>query len=120
MLKAAAERPVVRVVKDEILTPTSTEDIARNTVALIRTHSYGLYHMSCEGECSWYEFARVIFETLNLKTPLEPCSTKDFPSSVKRPYYSVMENRNLTRIDLNQMKHWKDSLKQFLNHSQFA
>ncbi len=120
MLKAAAEKPLVRVVADEILTPTSTEDIARNTFSLIRTHSYGLYHMSCEGECSWYEFAKVIFETLNLKTPLEPCSTKDFPSPVKRPYYSVMENRNLKRVDLNQMKHWKDSLKRFLDDYQSA
>jgi dTDP-4-dehydrorhamnose reductase len=116
MVKVAKEKSVVKVVSDEILTPTPTEDIARNTFSLIRTQAYGLYHMSCEGECSWYEFAKVIFETLNLKTPLEPCSVMDFSSPVRRPHYSVLENRNLGKIGLDQMKPWKDSLRAFLNH----
>ena len=102
------------MVDDEVLTPTPTEEIAINTHSLIRTGAYGLYHMSSEGECSWYEFARVIFNTLNLKTPLVPCSVRDFPSPVKRPHYSVLENQNLKKINLNQMSYWKDSLIAFL------
>jgi dTDP-4-dehydrorhamnose reductase len=120
MMRAAKEKPVVKVVSDEILTPTSTEDIAGNTSSLIRTQAYGLYHMSSEGECSWYEFAGAIFDLLNFKTPLEPCSVKDFPASVRRPHYSVMENRKLKKLGLNQMKHWKDSLKVFLDHYMLA
>lgn len=116
MIKSAKEKPVVKVVDDEILTPTPTEEISRNTYSMLRTDSYGIYHMSCEGECSWYEFAKVIFETLDLKTPLVPCSVKDFPSTVKRPRYSVLENQNLKKINLNQMKYWKDSLKSFLKN----
>jgi dTDP-4-dehydrorhamnose reductase len=80
-------------VNDEVLTPTSTYEIAKNTVSLIESNAYGLYHMSCEGECSWYEFAKVIWETLKLKTPLYPASVKDFPLAVKRPFYSVLENK---------------------------
>jgi dTDP-4-dehydrorhamnose reductase len=114
MLKLAKEKPEVRVVSDEILTPTPTVDIAKNTAALIKTEAFGLYHMSCEGEVSWYEFARVIWETLQLETPLYPASVKDFPLVVKRPFYSVLENRNLNSLGINEMPDWKEALRNFL------
>jgi dTDP-4-dehydrorhamnose reductase len=102
-------------VNDEILTPTPTYWIAKNTAALIKTDAFGLYHMSCEGEVSWYEFARVIWETLHLETPLYPASVNDFPPVVKRPFYSVLENRNLRELGINYMPHWKKALVEFLN-----
>jgi dTDP-4-dehydrorhamnose reductase len=114
MIKLAKEKPLVRVVDDEILTPTPTELIARNTLELAHTDAFGLYHMTCQGQCSWYEFAKVIFETLKLTTPLEPCSVKDFPTPVKRPHYSVLENHNLQKINLDHMLDWKESLINFL------
>ena len=70
--------------------------------------------MSCEGEVSWYEFAKVIWETLQLKTPLYAASVKDFPLVVKRPFYSVLENKNLNKLGINQMPEWKEALKKFL------
>jgi len=115
MIKLAKEKPEVRVVNDEILTPTPTLHIAKNTAALIRTDAFGLYHMSCEGECSWYEFAGVIWETLQLETPLYPASVKDFPLVVKRPFYSVLENKKLNKLGINQMPDWKNALKEFLD-----
>ncbi len=114
MIKAAKEKPEVRVVDDEILTPTPTREIAKNTLALIETKAYGLYHMTCEGECSWYEFAKVIFETLDLKTPLLACSVKDFPITVKRPFYSVLENEHLKMAGKNIMPYWKTALIEYL------
>jgi len=114
MIKLANEKPEVRVVNDEILTPTPTYYIAKNTAALINTDAFGLYHMSCEGEVSWYEFATVIWETLQLKTPLYAASVKDFPLVVKRPFYSVLENRNLNRLGINEMPGWKEALQEFL------
>ncbi|HET9825617.1 MAG TPA: sugar nucleotide-binding protein, partial [Chitinophagaceae bacterium] len=117
IVKAAKERPEVNVVTDEILTPTPTYHIAKNTEALIGTNAFGLYHMSCEGECSWYEFAKVVWDTLQLKTTLIPASVKDFPGVVKRPLYSVLENRNLNRLGINKMPQWKDALVDFLRHS---
>jgi dTDP-4-dehydrorhamnose reductase len=70
--------------------------------------------MSCEGEVSWYEFAKVIWETLGLQTPLYAASVKDFPLVVKRPFYSVLENKNLKKLGINQMPDWKEALIQFL------
>ena len=114
MIRLAREKPEVRVVNDEILTPTPTYWIAQNTSALIKKGAGGLYHMSCEGQCSWYEFAKTIWETLQLETPLYAASVLDFPLTVKRPFYSVLENKNLNKLGINQMPHWKEALKEFL------
>ena len=114
MIKLAKEKPEVRVVNDEILTPTPTYHIAKNTASLIGTDAFGLYHMSCEGEVSWYEFAKVIWETLQLKTPLYAASVRDFPLVVKRPFYSVLENQNLKKIGIYEMPHWRKALVEFL------
>jgi dTDP-4-dehydrorhamnose reductase len=116
MVKLAAEKPEVRVVTDEILTPTPTAEIAEKSLLLLRTGEFGLFHLSSEGECSWYDFAKVIFETLNLKTPLLPTSVKEFASPVKRPFYSVLENAHYNSIPgLPKMTHWKEALVKFLN-----
>ncbi len=114
MLRAAEEREVVKVVDDEILTPTPVSDIAENLWTLIRNEAYGTYHMTAEGECSWYEFARVIFDQLGLKTPLKPCKVADFPMIVKRPTYSVLENQRLKAIGLNEMRPWRENISEFL------
>ena len=114
MIRLAGEKSEVRVVNDEILTPTPTYSIALNTKELLSDNNFGLYHMTCEGECSWYEFAKVIFDTLKLATPLYPSSVDEFPSPVKRPFYSVLENSNLKKINKNKVPFWKDSLIDFL------
>lgn len=114
MVRLSKEKPEVRVVNDEILTPTPTIEIAKNTLSLIDTEAYDRYHMTCEGEVSWYQFARTIFDTLALKTPLYEASVKDFPLVVKRPFYSVLDNHNLKKIKLNQMPEWKPALLGFL------
>src|SRR5271170_1459309 len=71
MLKLARERGKVRVVDSEFVTPTRTTEIARQMVSLSRSDSYGLYHATAEGCCSWYEFAREIFRLTNTKVSLE-------------------------------------------------
>jgi dTDP-4-dehydrorhamnose reductase len=116
MLKLAKEKPEVKVVNDEVLTPTPTSEIAANTLKLVTTDHYGLFHMSSEGACSWYEFARAIWETLQLETPLYPTSVKEFNAPVKRPFYSVLENKHLNEINCNIMKDWKEGLVHFLKN----
>jgi dTDP-4-dehydrorhamnose reductase len=115
MVKLASEKPEVRVVMDEILTPTPTSEIAEKTMLLVLSGELGLFHLSSEGECSWFEFAQVIFETLKFKTPLLPTSVKEFASPVKRPFYSVLENARFNAIlGMPKMAHWKDALVKFL------
>ena len=114
MQKAAKENDVVKVVDDEILTPTSVYEIAKNTNVLMDTEAYGLYHMTCGDSCSWFEFASIIFKELGIKTPLISCKSNEFPMTINRPAYSVLENQNLKSVNLNQMVHWKDALISFL------
>jgi dTDP-4-dehydrorhamnose reductase len=114
MRRLANEKPEVRVVQDEILTPTPTSEIALSTLDILQRGMPGLYHVTSEGECSWYEFARTIFDTLKLTTPLRPALAREMPASVQRPLYSVLENRAMKSQGLRMMPSWKDSLVSFL------
>jgi dTDP-4-dehydrorhamnose reductase len=114
MLKLAKERPEVRVVNDEILTPTFTEDIARQCVELNKVDHYGLYHVTAQGNCSWYEFAAKIFEISGAKVKLTIADSGEFKAKVARPKYSVLENQALKALNLDIMRHWTDGLQAYL------
>jgi len=113
MLKKAANREVIRVVNDQFLTPTATSDLASMVQRLIDTEAFGLYHVSCEGACSWFEFAREIFTLQKIQGELAPVETKDFPSPVKRPPYSILSKNRLRGLGLS-MPEWRDSLNGYL------
>ena len=120
MLRLAKEKTEVKVVGDEILTPTSTYDIAMNTKLLIEKRpEFGIYHMTNEGSCSWYEFAKEIFSGLHLTTPLYETIVQQMDVTIKRPFYSVLENYMLKNNNINIMPHWKDSLHTFLKCNLF-
>ena len=114
MIALAAKLPEVRVVTDEVLTPTPTRAIAQKTVELLGTDAQGLMHLTCEGSCSWNEFAREIWDTLGLETPLGEATVADFPSPVQRPTYSVLSNARLASTGLSPMPHWREALRGFL------
>lgn len=114
MLKLAHERDELRVVDEEFVSPTPTVQIAAQLVALSRSDRYGLYHATAEGSCSWYEFAREIFEATDTRVRLERAKSADFPAKVPRPRYSVLENRALKAIDLNVYTHWREGLHAYL------
>ena len=114
MLKLAKERDELRVVDSEFVTPTPTTEIARQIVVLSRSDSFGLYHASAEGSCSWYEFAREIFALTNTNVNLKVAGPNEFPAKVPRPKYSVLENLALKSSGLNVFRTWQDGLREFL------
>jgi dTDP-4-dehydrorhamnose reductase len=114
MLKLATEREELRVVDDEVVSPTSTAELAKQIVILSRTNHYGLYHATAEESCSWYEFAKKIFEFENIKTKLSVASPNEFPSKVPRPKYSVLENNALKALGLNSFHSWQEELQCYL------
>lgn len=114
MLKLARERGKVRVVDSEFVTPTRTTEIARQIVALSRSDSYGLYHATAEGACSWHEFATEIFHLTNTKVTLGVAGPNEFPMKVPRPLYSVLENRALKSRGLNLFQPWQVGLREYL------
>jgi len=114
MLRLATERDEVRIVDDEVLTPTFTEDIARQLVQMSKIDQYGLYHVTAQGECSWYEFAAKIFELTRAKVKLSIADPREFVAKVARPKYSVLENSNLQKLGIDLMPDWEEGLRKYL------
>jgi dTDP-4-dehydrorhamnose reductase len=114
MLKLARERGEVKVVDSETVSPTSTAELAQQMVELSRSNSFGLYHATAEGSCSWYEFAREIFALTDTPVRLNIAAPGDFPAKVPRPTYSVLENRALKAMGLNTFKPWQEALSTYL------
>ena len=114
MLKLSRERKEIRVVDDEFITPTPTIEIAQQLVCLSRTSEYGLYHATAEGSCSWYEFARSIFDLTGTSVRLERARPGEFPAKASRPKYSVLENDALKKKALNVFGPWQTGLQNYL------
>jgi dTDP-4-dehydrorhamnose reductase len=114
MLKTARERGEVRVVDDQRVTPTPTVEIARQLTLLSKTADYGLFHATAEGSCSWYEFARAIFDLTGTKVRLERPRPGEYPAKANRPKNSVLENAVLKSMSLNVFTHWKNGLENYL------
>ncbi len=115
MVKLSRERPEVRVVDNEILTPTSTVEISHQIVKMIESDAqYGLYHVTAEGSCSWYEFAKEIFDITKPNIKFNKAAPGEFAVKVNRPEYSVLENKFLKDQGINMMRHWKQGLRTYL------
>lgn len=114
MLALAGNGKPLRVVADQVLTPTSTVDVARAARRVIATDRYGLYHLTSSGACSWYEFARKIFELAGVSPEVVPVETSAFPAKARRPAYSVLDNARLRAAGFEEMPPWEDALKRYL------
>lgn len=114
MLKLAGERSDIRVVDDEIVTPTPTAAIARQLLAVVESDLNGIIHATCQGQCSWYEFARAIFAETGLSPNLQRARPGEFPAKTRRPAYSVLENARLKAAGQDLMPDWLSGLKSYL------
>lgn len=120
MLELAGKYPKLTVVDDQVGSPTSTVDLAAAIIDLIQTEHYGLYHGTCEGQCSWYDFAVEIFRCSGIEIPVEPVTSEQFVRPAKRPKYSVLENKALTALNMNHFRPWQDSLAEYLEKLQIV
>ena len=110
MLQLAATCPLVRVVDDQVLSPTNTLDLARTMRTLIDEGHSGIYHVVNDGECSWYEFARATFELTRTAANLEPQTTEEAGRRARRPAYSAMASHALPAP----LRHWREALADYL------
>ncbi len=114
MLKLGAEEgPPLQVVEDQVGNPTSTDAVADLIGRLIDNPIPGLVHATCEGETTWYDFARAIFDLKKFSRPIVPCTSDVYRRPAPRPANSRLENRALRLAGWPAMPHWKDSLKRF-------
>lgn len=109
MLRLSEEHDTVRVVGDQFGSPTSTTELAKAISALLPTENYGLFHGTCEGSCSWADFAKEIFRLAGKDTHVEAITTAEYPTPAVRPAYSVLENYMLKLTTDVQFAQWEDA-----------
>lgn len=114
MLKLSETNNELNVVDDQVGSPTSTVDLAKAIIELMNTEYYGTYHGTCEGQCSWYDFAKKIFELKNIDIKVNPVTSEEFKRPAPRPAYSVLDNFMFKLVGLNSFRDWKESLAEYL------
>lgn len=114
MLKLSEDHDRLTVVNDQKGTPTSTDELARAILFLVERTEYGIYHATCEGEVTWYGFAKKIFEYAGKTIEVLPVTSEEYRTKAKRPKNSVLENRKLNALSDFRMKHWEEALREYL------
>ena len=114
ILKLSETKDVISVVNDQIGTPTYTIDLINVISKLIKTNAYGIYHISNEGRCSWYDFAEKIIKLTNKETTIIPITTNQSKRKADRPHYSVLENSMLKHRFGYTLRNWEEALTEFL------
>ncbi|GMQ60751.1 dTDP-4-dehydrorhamnose reductase [Vallitalea sediminicola] len=115
ILRIADIKNKISVVNDQIGTPTYTVDLINIIAQLINTDAYGTYHVSNDGQCSWYEFANKIIQLTNKNTSVVPITTDQLKRTANRPSYSVLKNYMLEYQFNYNLRNWQDALGEFLN-----
>ena len=117
MLALTASKPQLKVVFDQVGSPTYAYDLATAIVAVLNNPIEGIYHYSNEGVCSWYDFTKMIAEySGQLGCDIQPCHSNEFPSPVNRPSYSVLDKTKIKETFGIQIPYWTDSLKICINN----
>jgi len=114
MLRLANEQDELRVVEDQIFSPTYTKDLARKIAQLINTECYGIFHITNKGACSWYDFTQEILRLAKLKTPVVPIASDQYPQEARRPHYSVLDNYHLRLLGMDDLRPWQEALEDYM------
>lgn len=114
MADLTASKPMLKVVYDQVGTPTYAADLAFLIAHIIEENKLdrtGLYHYTNEGVCSWYDFTKEINDLLGHTCNVMPCRTEEFPTPAVRPHYSVLEKKKVRETFGLEIPHWKESLR---------
>jgi dTDP-4-dehydrorhamnose reductase len=114
-LSCQRENKPLRVVNDQFGTPTWTVSVCRQILSVIDSGERGVFHATCEGECSWFDFAKEIVFAYGIGAEVLPCTTGEFPRPAPRPRYSVLENARLKAMGANIMPGWREAFGEFLS-----
>jgi dTDP-4-dehydrorhamnose reductase len=118
MVKAAREGKHLRVVDDQTVAPTPTDDLSVQLATILEAGrgkcAPGLYHAVSYGEVTWYGFARAALEMAGVKHTIEPVASSVYAAPAKRPRYSVLDNAKLRGLGLDVMKPWWEGLERFV------
>lgn len=114
MLRLGKERKEINVVSDQVGNPTYTKDLAGLLVDMIQTNKYGIYHATNEGECSWAEFAEVIFKIADMDVNVKYITTDKYPLKARRPKNSRLSKSSLISNGFHLLDDWKSALNRYM------
>ena len=114
MLRLSETNKKVRVVGDQFGSPTSASELTKAINALLFTENYGMFHATCEGSCSWAEFAREVFRLAGKTTKVEAITTEEFGAPAPRPAYSILENRMFKLTTDFMFADWHDAIAEYM------
>lgn len=114
MLRLSETKSELRVVNDQIGSPTFTADLAHLLVDMVQTNKYGIYHATNEGFCSWAEFATEIFRQADVKTKVIPVPSSEYPTKATRPKNSRLSKKSLDDAGFKRLPSWKDAVGRYL------
>ena len=114
MLRLSETNEKVRVVGDQFGSPTSASELTKAINALLFTENYGMFHATCEGSCSWAEFAREVFRLAGKTTKVEAITTEEFGAPAPRPAYSILENRMFKLTTDFMFADWHDAIAEYM------
>ncbi len=115
MITVARAGKPMRVVADQIVAPTATDDLAKQLILMIqRRPAPGLYHAVSHGQCSWHEFACAALAMAGIDHPIAPVSSSEFAAPAHRPSYSVLDNARLRKEGIDIMTDWRTSLRRYV------
>ena len=115
MLRLSETNDKVRVVRDQVGSPTSAAELAKAIAYLLPTENYGLFHGTCEGDCSWAQFTEEIFRLAGRKTVVEAITSEEYGAAVRRPAYSILENYMLRMTTDFMFADWHDAIAEYLH-----
>lgn len=113
MLKLAEKNGAVKVVNDQMGSPSYTMDVAQAVLSLLKVNQTGIYHVTNEGVCSWYDFAKEIMRNLKVKKEVMPISSEEYEFATPRPSYSVLASQKLNREGIR-LRDWQSALADFI------
>lgn len=119
ILKLAREKSILKVIDDQVGSPTYTKDLSQQIKRLVVTELYGIYHITNSGRCSWYQFAQEILKLAGIKgVKLIPITSEELARPAPRPKFSVLDNYCL-RLSLGDaMREWKEALKEYMEKNE--
>jgi dTDP-4-dehydrorhamnose reductase len=120
MLRLGRQGKSIAVVDDQVLTPSYTRDVADVIARLIQFQTAGTYHVTSDGQCSWYEFAEEIFRLSELPARLARTTQAERPTPARRPAYSVLAHDGIRRLGIQEPRPWQEALRAYLSEMKFS
>lgn len=115
LIQIAKRNKTIKLVKDEFTSPTCSEDLAFQIHKIVEKKLQGIFHATSTGFCNWVEFGKIILKKENIKIPIEEIQSGELNSKIKKPLFSVLENSNMKKKNLDFMPYWVDSLTRYLD-----